>query len=105
VVGKPYWVAARLWHWAVTNWRELDGIHSTQGVDLARLCVESPSRFLSAIYVIWMAGRTEQERAQADFELDQPPAWEVDAEPSPELLAADAAAFMAAAAGLKHGRA
>lgn len=105
MVNGPYWVAARLLAWAEVNWREIDGSSLLEGgIDLASLYQESPSRFLSAIYVLSIRGLDEQKRAEFDFKLNQPPVWENAAEPRPEELEADGAAFLAAAASFPGRR-
>lgn len=102
MVWKPYWVAYRLYRWAQDNWAILDGAYCAQGIDLARLCVESPSRFLSTIYVIYMQGLSENERLREDFKLNEPPPWEDPDNVSEETARSDAAAFMAAQASFSR---
>jgi hypothetical protein len=101
VVGKPYWVALRLFEIAAAHWREIDGSAILDGVDLQEVLHESPSRFLNAIYVLAIRGLDDTKRAQFDFELNEPPPWELDTEPSAEILADDAAAWAAAAASFQ----
>lgn len=96
MVGKPYWVSYRLFRWAVDDWADLDGAFLAQGIDLARLCLESPSRFLNTVYAIVTRGMSESERAQLDFRLNQPPPWEDPETVSDAVAASEAAAFMAA---------
>lgn len=98
MVGKPYWVAAGLLAWAEINWEAIDGQSLLEGVDLARVYRESPSRFLSAIYALSTRGLDEVKRAEYDYKLNLPPPWENAAEPRAEELEADGAAFLAAAA-------
>lgn len=98
LVGGPYWVAAGLLAWAEAHWQEIDGIGLSEGVDYAAIFHRSPSRFLSALYVLSVRGMDETEREQYDFKLSVPPAWENVAEPSAEELEADGSAFLAAAA-------
>lgn len=45
---------------------------------------------------------TELERAQFDFQLEQPPPWELTRPPSAEQQRSDADTFMAALAGFER---
>lgn len=55
--------------------------------------------------MIYMQGLTELERAQEDFKLNEPPPWEDPDDVPEEVKRSEAAAFMAAAAAVKGGRA
>lgn len=102
MVGKPYWVAQRLLATAEAYWDEIDGAQLLEGVDLAQLFIDSPARFCSAIYALCIRGCSEDERAQVEFKLNQPPPWEAKRPPSAAEKQADAAAFMDAFAGFSR---
>ena len=77
MVGKPYWVTARLFEFAAQGWRAIDGGSLTEGVDLFAVLRRSPSRFLNAIYVLWLrTAKDETARNNIDFQLKAPPTWE-----------------------------
>jgi hypothetical protein len=77
VVGKPYWVTARLFEFAAQGWRTIDGLSIAEGVDLLAVLRRSPSRFLNAIWVLWLrTAKDEMERNKIEFQLKAPPPWQ-----------------------------
>lgn len=100
MVGKPYWVTARLFEFAASQWRAIDGISLTEGVDLFAVLRKSPSRFLNAVWILWMrTGKDEAERNRIDFQIKAPPAWEK--KPRPVEQQKNASDFMAAMGSLQ----
>jgi hypothetical protein len=99
VVGKPYWVTGRLFEFAAQQWRTIDGVALTEGVNLLQTLRESPSRFLNAIYVFWIrTAKDEAERFKIESQLKAPPAW--DKKPAVTQQRQTAKSFDAAAASL-----
>ena len=99
MVGKPYWVTARLFEFATTHWRALDGSNLAEGVDLIEILRKSPSRFLNLIWVTWVrTGKDEAERNRIQFEIKAPPPWEK--KPRPVERQKNASDFMAAMGSL-----
>lgn len=100
MVGKPYWVTARLFEFAASQWRTIDGTSLVEGVDLLAVLRESPSRFLSAIWILWMrTGKDEAERGRIDFQIKSPPTWEK--KPRAAEQQKNASDFMAAMGSLQ----
>ena len=99
MVGKPYWVTARLFEFAATQWRTLDGVNLAEGVDLLAVLRKSPSRFLNAIWVMWLrTAKDENDRNRIEFQLKAPPPWEK--KPRPAEQQKNANDFLAAMGSL-----
>lgn len=96
MVGKPYWVTGRLFEFAASQWRTLDGLALSEGIDILRTLRESPSRFLNLMWVYWIrTAKDEAERFRIEAQLKAPPPWEK--KPDRVSQASNAAAFSSAA--------
>lgn len=104
MVGKPYWVTAALFEFAVSQWETLDALALSEGVDLLSILSTSPARFLNLVKFYWLRGKKDNDRAAIESKLNAPPKWHGKRDRT--QLATDGKAFLAAMAdvGSKQGR-